>query len=171
MDPSQIYSQVCYFYFQHQYQLNIRHGRATNWFSCLATIKINKESTSIWNSDSITMTQPYGSVPRGIYDLLRMSQPTHQRHYSFNMSPNTSKRSAKKKKKLTHRGERRIWLYRACTKNRFNIMSPLSASNLLQQHPRSLVKKVPSSSPTTLLSQNWYRWSRGHGRQYIAYLH
>ena len=53
------------------------------------------------------------------------------------------------------------------------IQHPVAAFgiNLLQQNPRSLVKKVTSSSPTTLLSQNWYRWSSGHGRQSIANLH
>ena len=129
------------------------------------------ESTSIWNSNLITMTQLYGSVPRGICDLLRKCQPMQSTTlFIQHVAKYIQEIGKKKKKKLTHQGKHRIWLYRACTKNRFNILSPLLTSNLLQQNPRTLVKKVPSSSPTTLLSQNWYRWSCSHGRQSIANL-
>ena len=147
MDPSQIYSQVCYFYFQHQCQLNIKHGHATNWFSCLATIEINKESTSIWNSDSITMTQPYGSVPRGICDLLRKSQPMHQRYYSFNTLPNTSKRSAKekKKKKLTKV---------SVTSNFIELVQRTPFRRIQHQFPST---RHCFSSSWTLLHQHQYR--------------
>ena len=43
-----------------------------------------------------------------------------------------------------------------------------SCINLLQQKPWSLVMKVHSSSPTTLLGQNRNRWSYGHGQWAIA---
>ena len=59
-----IYSQESYLHnFQHNSQLKIKHNCTINWPSCFATIRINGESTSIWNSDSITITQPYGSEP------------------------------------------------------------------------------------------------------------
>ena len=43
-----------------------------------------------------------------------------------------------------------------------------SCINLLQQKPWSLVMKVHSSLPTTLLGQNRNRWSYGHGQWAIA---
>ena len=63
-------------------------------------------------------------------------------------------RQKKKKNLLAHQAERHIQLYQACIKNKFNNLSP-HLTSISYNKNLAPETKVPSSSPTTLLSQNW----------------
>ena len=93
------------------------------------------------------------------YELI--SNLHDQRHYSFNISPNMSKRSVKYIYILTHQVKRRIWLYQACAKNTLSSHSASISFNkalLLFVMNTAPPTSIPTS-PTTIsgrLPQTYY---------------